>query len=165
MQGNYVNCPASEGLMRVSATTKAVARTIFACVATGFAALSLAGPAWAGPLILDEYVDVAKCVQKSGQLCPPVVYRQAYIDTPSVKVEFTASGNHCSDIIAHVFVDGREWGSNVVGPGRSDGGYEIPIEPAGLHKFGVQAEGITGGCNTGVLDSWGGALHIEELPA
>lgn len=165
MPGNDVNCPVGEGLTRVSATAKAVARTICATVATGFTALSLAGPAWAGPLVLDEYVDVAMCVQKSGQLCSPVVYRQAYIDTPSVKVEFTASGNHCSDIIAHVFVDGREWGSNVVGPGRSDGGYEIPVEPAGLHKFGVQAEGISGGCNTGVLDSWGGTLHIEELPA
>lgn len=165
MPGNDVNCPVSEGLTRVSATTKAVARTIFATAATGLTALSLAGPAWAGPLVLDDYVDVAKCVQKSGQVCPPVVYRQAYIDTPSVKVEFTASGNHCSDIIAHVFVDGREWGSNVVEPGHSDGGYEIPIEPAGLHKFGVQAEGIAGGCNTGVLDSWGGTLHIEELPA
>jgi hypothetical protein len=165
MPGNDVNCPVSETLTRFSATTKAVARNIFAAAAAGFAAVSLAAPASAGPLVLDEYVDVAKCDQKSGQLCPPVVYRQAYIDTPSVKVEFTASGNHCSDIIAHVFVDGREWGSNVVGPGQSDGGYEIPIEPAGLHKFGVQAEGITGGCNTGQLDSWGGALHIEELLA
>jgi hypothetical protein len=119
MPGKYVNCPASERPTRVTDGTKAMPRTIFATLATGFTALSLAEPAWAGPLVLDEYVDVAKCVQKSGQLCPPVVYRQAYIDTPSVKVEFTASGNHCSDIIAHIIVDGQEWGSNIVAPAKA----------------------------------------------
>jgi hypothetical protein len=133
--------------------------------ATSCAAVALAGSAPAGPLVLDEDIEVARCGQDSGQRCPPVIYRQAYINTPIVKVEFTASAAHCSDVIAHVFVDGREWGSNVVAPGASDGGFEIPMDKVGLHKFGVQAEGVTGGCNTGKLESWSGNLHIEELPA
>lgn len=150
-----------ETVVRCAVTTLAVA------TATGCAAVMLAGPASAGPLVLDEYIEVPRCepLGDSNQGCAQVVYRQAYIDSPSVKVEFTASRDHCSSILARVFVDGREWGSNVVGPGQSDGGYEIPIERKGLHKFGVQAEGITGGCNTGVIDSWAGTLHIEELPA
>jgi hypothetical protein len=141
-----------------------MAQTVVASAGAGCVALALAPPAAAGPLVLDEYVEVQKCIQESGQLCPPVVYRQAYIDTRSVKVEFTASGRHCSEVIAHVFADGREWGSKRILPGQSDGGYEIPVATVGLHKFGVQAEGVTSGCNTGKLDSWGGTLHIEELP-
>jgi hypothetical protein len=33
----------------------------------------------------------------------------------------------------------------------------------GQHNIGVQGEGITGGCNTGKLASWGGQLYIEEI--
>jgi hypothetical protein len=153
--------------MSIDAVMRSVVGTLAAITATGCAALVLAGPASAGPLVLDEYIEVPKCEPfgKSYQGCAQVVYRQAYIDSPSVKVEFTASSSHCSSIIARVFVDGREWGSNVVRPGQRDGGYEIPLDRKGLHKFGVQAEGIPGGCNTGAISSWGGTLHIEELPA
>jgi hypothetical protein len=63
---------------------------------------------------------------------------------------------------AHIFVDGREWGSNVVAPGQNDGGYEIPMAP-GQHVIAVQAEGFPGGCNPGWVSAWGGNLHVEEL--
>jgi hypothetical protein len=163
MRGNYVNCPVGEGLTRVTGGTNAVARTIFATVATGIAVIALAGPAPARPPFpINQAVGVANCSQPEGQLCPGIP--SAVIDprTPTVKVEFTANGEHCSDIIAHIIVDGHEWGSNVVAPGQSDGGYEIPLGP-GQHNIGVQGEGITGGCNTGKLASWGGQLHIEEI--
>lgn len=62
----------------------------------------------------------------------------------SVRVEFTANQNHCADMIAHIFFDGRQWGSNVGHPGQADGGYEIPAKN-GRHQIGVQAEGLPGG--------------------
>jgi hypothetical protein len=55
----------------------------------------------------------------------------------TIKVESTANQSHCSDIIALVFIDGREWGSTIVHPGQTYGGYEIPVDRAGRHIVGV----------------------------
>src|SRR5687768_7104329 len=102
----------------------AVARTAVTAAVFGGAVIALAGPAPARPPFpINQSVGVANCSQPEGQLCPGIP--SAVIDprTPTVKVEFTANGDHCSDIIAHIIVDGQEWGSNVVAPGQSDGGY------------------------------------------
>jgi hypothetical protein len=149
---------------------------IAAAAAIGAAAIVLAGPATADEkLITEKYIASEECATVgAGQLCPatPANYwptrTQFLARTPAIKVEFTANPNHCSDIIAHVFVsgpgyNGEEWGSNIVHPGQSDGGYEIPVHDAGLHQIGVQAEGIEGGCNIGFLDSWGGMLRIWQV--
>ena len=40
------------------------------------------------------------------------------------------------------------------------GGYFVDTDP-GTHTVGVQAEGITGGCNEGFVGSWAGTLRIE----
>jgi hypothetical protein len=52
---------------------------------------------------MDRYIDV------------PVPSVSVKTDGP-LMVEFTANNNRCSDMIAHLIVDGREWGSNRVGP-------------------------------------------------
>jgi hypothetical protein len=153
-------------MMSLTATATAgtaIARTAVAAAVFGGTVIALASPAPARPPFpINQVVGVANCSQPEGQLCPGIP--SAVIDprTPTVKVEFTANGEHCSDIIAHIIVDGQEWGSKVVGPGQSDGGYEIPLG-SGQHYIGVQGEGITGGCNTGKLASWGGNLNIEEI--
>lgn len=133
--------------------------------ATGIAALAIAQPAWAAPPpnVVDQYVEVANCTQPSGQLCPGIPSAIFDPDRPFIKVRFTANPNHCSDIIAHIIVEGRNRGSVVVGPGQSGVVDNIPLRHEGQHYIGVQAEGITGGCNTGKLASWGGNLHIEEF--
>jgi hypothetical protein len=113
--------------------------------------------------VIDQYVGVANCTQPAGQLCPAIPVVTIRNNRPFVKVEFTANRDHCSDMIARIFVDGKESGSNVVGPGQSSGSHVIPLRTEGQHSIGVQAEGITGGCNTGRLASWGGNLHIEEF--
>lgn len=63
----------------------------------------------------------------TSQLCPqiPAVSFTAHGEC-SVFVEFAGNRNGCSDIIAHIFFDGAEWGSNRVGPGQKDGGYDVP---------------------------------------
>ena len=143
-------------------------RTALVATVTGCAALALAGPASAGPdLSRDAYIEVANCTG-GGQWCPPDPSAAPGMKfptrgVPDIKVEFRANQNHCADMIAHIFVDGREWGSNVVHPGQSDGGYEIPVSD-GAHTIQVQAQGLPGGCNTGSVSAWGGNLHVEALP-
>jgi len=142
---------------------KAIARTAVIATATGLVALALAAPASA-----DTYIEVPHCSQVGSELCPGIEGFSFFNTNQSVKAEFTANANHCSDIIAHVMVDGREWGSNVVHPGQSDGGYEIPLN-YGSHFIGIQAEGVDGGCNPpgvgpgNTLSAWGGTLHVEGL--
>jgi hypothetical protein len=149
-------------------THKAAARAAIIAAATGFGAVALASPALAGgPLVINKYIEVPNCVGHS-QTCPlnpndaPVV--NFTTTTPTINVNFTANANHCASMVAHIFVDGREWGSNTVGPGENDGGYEIPVAN-GNHRVAVQAQGLPGGCNSGFVSAWGGVLHIEELPA
>ena len=129
-----------------------VSRIGFAVTIAGVAGLALASPASA--TIIDKYIDVPECWIPQTQMCEPIPYVpfRAKYDGP-ILVEFTANRNHCSDIIAHIMVDGTEWGSNTVGPGQKDGGYEIPMT-AGDHIIGVQAEGIEGGCNVGFVSAW-----------
>jgi hypothetical protein len=140
---------------------KAMARIATVATMAGFAAVAFAGVASA-----DTYFHVDNCSQPQGvELCPMGYGQQQSFYTGSetaLKVEFTANANHCSDIIAHIFIDGHEWGSNVVHPGQSDGGYRIPVTPNAPHTLGVQAEGVPGGCNTtNTLRAWGGTLHVE----
>ncbi len=125
------------------------------------AALASAGPAAA--VNIDQIIEVPQCVPGTDQFCPQMpTVPFTVLNERSILVEFTGTTNGCSDIIAHIFLDGQEWGSNRVSPGGTDGGYEIPVT-RGNHTIGVQAEGIEGGCNDGVLSAWGGNVHIESL--
>lgn len=149
-------------------TRKPLARAAVVVAATGFAALTLAAPASAGPM--QRYaLDVSNCNSQS-QLCPVVQYVGINTNGESIRAEFfadksrSAGGQGCTDVIAHMIVDGREWGKNTARLGGSDGGYEIPLSP-GYHTIGVQIEGIPGnGCNTqGFISGWRGTLEIEKF--
>lgn len=150
-----------------------IGRAITVTVTVAAASTTLAGPVSADETLMTEkYIAVENCsAVGSGQFCPATrpsweTGTLTQFTTParsdSVKVEFTANQNHCADMIAHIFFDGHEWGSNVVHPGQTDGGYEIPVD-YGLHQIGVQAEGLPGGCNTGSVSAWGGVLRIYQL--
>lgn len=139
------------------------------------AALMVAAPASADRevLLTEKYMGFENCAEiGSGQFCPSdanmarewanrtqISVGNTY---DSIKVEFTANANHCADMIAHVDFDGHEWGSNVVSPGGTDGGYEIPVTP-GLHQIAYQAEGFVNGCNTGTTSAWGGTMRVYAL--
>lgn len=146
-------------------TGTAILRTAAATAVTVIAALALAGPGSAAPppKVVDQYVEVANCAQPSGQLCPGIPSAVFDPERPFIKVQFTANAGHCSDIIAHIIVEGQERGSIVVGPGQTGVVDNIPLRHERQHYIGVQAEGITGGCNEGRLASWGGNLRIEEF--
>jgi len=126
--------------------------------ATTVAALALAGPASAKPYAQDSYIEVPQCQPATSQLCPQIpTARVGAIMSPTVT--FTANSNHCSDIIAHVFIDGAEFGSDLLEPGETTP--EFPLEGLQPHTVGIQAEGIPGGCNRGWVDAWGGTLHFK----
>lgn len=126
--------------------------------ATGAAGLTFAVPASAKPFSQDSYIEVPQCQPATGQLCPQIPTASiGAIMSPTVS--FTANSNHCSDIIAHVFIDGEEFGSDLLEPGETTP--EFPLADLQPHTVGIQAEGIPGGCNRGWVDAWGGTLHFK----
>lgn len=135
-------------------------RTALLTVAIGCAALAVAGPAAAKPFSQDSYIDVPSCPQPQTQLCNTIpTATVGAVMAPSVS--FSANGNHCSDMIAHVIVDGQEVGADRVGPGQSTPDY--PMDSYRSHTVGVQAEGVEGGCNVGYVSAWGGTLHFKGI--
>lgn len=146
-------------LARKVLTTFAVT-TIGGCTAIALAATATAKP----PMTIDQYIEVPNCnVAEGTELCPQIPTVSVDPETDRMKVVFTANRNHCSDVIAHILVDGREYVSSKVGPGQGDGGHVFRIPP-GPHVVGVQAEGVRGGCNTtGTLLAWGGNLHVQAI--
>jgi len=139
---------------------RGITGTAIVATATGFAALALAGPASAGT-VTSKTLNVKDCLS-TNQTCDNTPGAIVNTKGEHIRVEFIASTEHCSNIIAHIIVDGNEWGNKLVKPGQSDGGYEIPVA-AGTHNIEVRAEGVKGGCNTGRLASWKGTLEIEKL--
>lgn len=138
--------------------TTSVAEIIVIVTAAGAGGLALAGPASAKPFVQDSYIEVPQCQPATSQLCPQIPTASVgAIMSPTVS--FTANSNHCSDIIAHVFIDGTEFGSDLLEPGETTP--DFPLEDLQPHTVGIQAEGIPGGCNTGHVDAWGGTLHFK----
>jgi hypothetical protein len=135
-----------------------------ATVATtaGLSALALASPASAESI--EQYIEVPQCQPATSQVCPqePEVNFTAGNGTSGefVDVQFTANQNHCSDLIVHIFNDGYPQFSGRVGPGQTVQ-KGLGVGP-GNHVLRVRAEGIEGGCNTGVLSSWGGTVRIDS---
>src|SRR5215208_3399341 len=64
-----------------------------------------------------------------------------------------------SGLIAHIFIDGVEVGSDLLEPGETTP--DFPLESPCPHTVGVQAEGIEGGCNHGAVSAWGATLHFK----
>jgi hypothetical protein len=134
---------------------------VFACSLA--VAVFASGPSFALPTTTTTTYPVSESACSHGtnlQLC---------LDIPTVSVqtgavlavEFIASSGHCSDIIAHVLVDGVEqYVSPALGAGVSTGVQNLGPVSAGTHTVGVQAEGVLGGCNAGLLLSWAGTLKV-----
>jgi hypothetical protein len=144
-------------------TVTAFTRTALAAGVSAAAVLAMAGQAPARPPFpIVAPVGVAACTQPEGQVCPEISSAPP-IDprTPQVKVEFTASPDHCSSMVARLVVDGKVGSGTYHQPGQSDS--QIIALGPGQHVIGIQAEGRPVGCNTGRLASWAGTLRIEEV--
>src|SRR5262249_37847235 len=122
---------------------------------------SLAPGAAAADLTRSFAVGVNGCDDAfTSQLCTPVP--TVALPTDGVlQVEFDASTTHCSDMVAHLLVDGVEqFASGVLAPGQGTGVQDFGPVSAGVHQVGVQAEGVFGGCNPGSLAIWSGTLSV-----
>jgi hypothetical protein len=139
-------------------------RTAFAAAALASAiGILLASPASAKYVVEDRYIEVPQCQPATTEVCPQVP-TETFYGHVGPTVSFTANANHCSDIIAHIIVDGVEVGSDEVGPGQTT--RDFNLASLQRHTIGVQAEGVLGGCNTtGTLGAWGGTLHYAGTDA
>jgi hypothetical protein len=151
--------------MRQETTNRGKGVVCATTVATtaGIAALALASPASA--VSIEQYIEVPQCQPATSQVCPqvPEVNFTAGNGTSGefVMVQFTANQNHCADMIAHILLDGYPQFSAPVGPGQT--AQRKVFAGGGNHVLGVRAEGIEGGCNTGVVNSWGGTVRIDSV--
>jgi hypothetical protein len=76
-------------------------------------------------------------------------------------VQYTASAGHCSNVRAHILVDGVERGlTPFLTPGQSSAFLNVGPVSAGAHVVALQGEGTVGGCNAGVLVGWGGTAAV-----
>ena len=131
--------------------------------AAGAVALGFAAPAANAAVFPNNPVNVTQCYYRTATPSQECLNTPTYnVRSSSGKyvVQFRANPSHCSSMIAHIIVDGTEWGRQVLGPGQRDGSYFMQLSP-GTHRIGVRATGIRGGCNTGSLIGWSGNLHFE----
>jgi hypothetical protein len=131
-----------------------------------FAAIAAAGVALAPPaaaLHIEQYIEVPQCQPATSQVCaqsPEVKFTAGQGD--SLQVQFTANANHCSDILVRFNVDNypqSDWLR--VGPGQTV--TSPSFNKGGDHVLSVKAKGIDVGCNTGVLNSWGGTVRVDSI--
>lgn len=123
--------------------------------------LVLAPPAAA--LHVEQYIEVPQCQPATSQVCPqsPEV-RFTAGQNDRIQAQFTANGNHCSDILVRFNVDNYPQGDWLrAGPGQT---VTSPFfNRSGDCVLSVTAQGVEGGCNTGVLNAWGGTVRIDSV--
>jgi len=93
------------------------------------------------------------------QLCTPA-FSTSVSTTGLLRLSYTASPGHCSDVRVHFLVDGVERAlSAFLTAGQGSGVFDVgPVNP-GTHTITLQAEGRVGGCNVGTLANWGGTAQ------
>jgi uncharacterized protein (TIGR03437 family) len=102
----------------------------------------------------------------SGQFCTP--FYTTVITAPqagTMTLTYTVPLNACATWRVHIYVDSTMLGTTgfLQAPALSSGPIAVNVT-AGSHTIGLQAEGETGGCDTGTLSAWSGTLSIQ-LPS
>ena len=93
------------------------------------------------------------------QLCSPT-FSTSVSTTGLLRLSYTASPGHCSDVRVHFLVDGVERAVTAfLTAGQSSGVFDVgPVSP-GTHTLSLQGEGRVSGCNIGSLANWGGTAQ------
>lgn len=114
------------------------------------------------------------CATTGGQLCGPP-FSVAVTTTAQktlLKLKYDVHPIHCSAVRLHIFVDGMlikttEFLGWRLAPSPfedlplSTGVLPLRTVRAGTHIVSVQAEGRSGGCNSGGLARWRGSLQLQ----
>lgn len=137
-------------------------RAILAVAA--LAAATFAAPA-AAQLVTTTYGPFSVS-SSSGTQLSSAVYTINATTTGTLLVRYNAAATHCSDVRAHILVDGTERGLTAfLAPGQSSAFVDVgPVAP-GAHVVALQGEGRVGGCNSGVLVGWGGTADVTTSNA
>jgi len=121
----------------------------------------IAAPA-CGQVITTTFGPFTVSCSSSGQLCNNV-FSQSIGTTSTLRVQYVASSGHCSNIAAHILVDGLEKAVTAfLTPGQASGFFDVGPVSAGTHVVALQGEGTGGGCNTGTLGNWGGTMDVQH---
>lgn len=97
----------------------------------------------------------------SGTQLSSATYTQTVTTAGVLRVKYAASSGHCSDVRAHIFVDGVNRGTtSFLSAGQTSGFVDVGPVSAGPKVVALQGEGRVGGCNTGVLVGWGGTMDV-----
>ncbi len=160
MTQSMTTCGGATGWAAAHRSRRMVSVAVFAAVAV--VAVLLAPPVSA--VQLTQYIEVPQCQPANGQMCaqsPEVAFTAAQGDR--LRIQFTANANHCADILVRFNIDNYPQGDwQQVGPGQTVTRPSVSTG-AGDHLLSVTARGIEGGCNTGVLNSWGGTVRIDSI--
>ncbi len=147
------------GSTTTTSTTMGGASTTTTTTMTGATTTSTTVPS--SGLTFSFAVRVDDCVAgATPELCTPIP--TVPLPTDGVlRVQFDSASGQCSNVIAHLLVDGVErFVSGALPPGESTGVQDFGPVTVGGHAVGVQGEGVVGGCNAGSLASWGGTLTL-----
>src|SRR5207248_3197568 len=88
-------------------------------------------------------------------------FSQAVTTTGTLQVQYNASTGHCSNVRAHILVDGVEKAVTAfLTPGQASGFLNVGPVSAGTHTVALQGEGTVSGCNVGALANWGGTMNV-----
>jgi hypothetical protein len=119
----------------------------------------IAAPA-SGQVVTTSFGPFAVGCTPTSQLCDNV-FSGSVATTSTLRVQYVASSGHCSNIAAHILVDGIEKAVTAfLTPGQASGFFDVgPVSP-GTHAVALRAEGTVGGCNTGTLANWGGTMDV-----
>jgi hypothetical protein len=145
--------------MRTFSNYTASALTALITAAAGLGALAVASPASAEKL---DFAVAKDCPQPFKETCPGRVGHFVTTDGPLFFEFRSTDPRACGPVTLYTYIDGNEWGQNVVQPGGNDGGYYADVSP-GRHLIEVAADsrGVRGGCNQGIMSGWAGTLHVE----
>ena len=115
-----------------------------------------------GQVVTNSFGPFTVTCSSSGQLCNSV-FSQSIATTSTLRVQYVASSGHCSNVAAHILVDGVEKAVTAfLTPGSASGFFDVGPVSAGTHVVALQGEGQFGGCNTGRLVDYGGTMDVAH---
>jgi hypothetical protein len=134
-------------------------------IAAVAAAFVTGTPAFAQQVVITTYGPFS-VTSTSGTQLSNTLYTTNVTTAGTLQVRYNAAPGHCSDVRAHILVDGVERGLTAfLAAGQSSALVDVgPVTP-GAHVVALQGEGRVSGCNAGVLVGWAGTMDVATSVA
>lgn len=123
---------------------------------------AVAAPGERQDALTNTYSVQQECTGTSQVCSPRWTVCQTASTSGTAYATFTVPVGACSSVYVRFYVNGvYKTQSALLGSGMSSGRLSLGTVGAGCHEFALEAVGAVGGCNTGILYSWGGSLKLE----